>query len=202
MIDAIVEPLEPLLRELETFGRDHDARETQHARKMLNLDRETAELVYFLLRSTRRRAVLEIGTSNGYSTIWLAAAAKANGGSVISIDRSADKHAMAQTNLDRAGLRDAVQLVLGDATETIAGLHQRFDAVLFDADRISATAQIPLLESRTTPDALLLCDNVLSHPAEVADYLAAISAIDGMTALTIPVGKGLHVASILSRSRG
>jgi predicted O-methyltransferase YrrM len=192
--DETIAPLAPLLRELETFGREHDARETEHKRKMLNLDRETAELVYILLLAGNRKTLLEIGTSNGYSTIWLAAAAKANGGTVVSIDRNPEKHAMARENIGRAGLRDYVTLVTGDATETIAAVSGTFDAVFFDADRISAPAQLQLLESRLTPNALLLCDNVLSHPAEVTEYLQILNAKQGWTAATFAIGKGLHVA--------
>ena len=61
-----------LLREIERKGRANDAREADRARKMLNLEPGTAQLVSILLRSSGARHVLEIGTSNGYSTIWLA----------------------------------------------------------------------------------------------------------------------------------
>ena len=195
----MIAELEPLLRELEQFGREHDAREAVHARKMLNLDRETAELVYFLLRFGRRTSLLEIGTSNGYSTIWLAAAAKENGGEVTSIDRNPEKHAMAKENLARAGLAQYVTLVTSDATKALQERSSMsFDAVLFDADRISAPAQLELLEPLLAADALLLCDNVLSHPAEVTEYLRAVSERKDTIGLTVPVGKGLHVAWVVN----
>lgn len=193
----MIPELEPLLRELEEFGREHDARENVHARKMLNLDPQTAELVYLFLRFGKRKSLLEIGTSNGYSTIWLAAAARENEGTVISIDRNPEKHAMAKQNLERAGLTQYVTLVTSDATKA---LDERkgspFDAVLFDADRVSAPAQLALLEKILTPDALLLCDNVLSHPAEVAEYLRIVGERKNTIGLTVPIGKGLHVAWI------
>ena len=66
------EALLRLLREIEECGRANDARESDRARKMLNLEPGTAQLVSILLRSSGARRVLEIGTSNGYSTIWLA----------------------------------------------------------------------------------------------------------------------------------
>ena len=193
----MIPELEPLLRELEEFGRDHDARESVHARKMLNLDRETAELVYLFLRFGKRKSLLEIGTSNGYSTIWLAAAARENEGTVISIDRNPQKHAMAKQNLERAGLTQYVTLVTSDATKALDERRgSPFDAVLFDADRVSAPAQLALLETLLTPDALLLCDNVLSHPAEVAEYLHIVGERKNTIGLTVPIGKGLHVAWI------
>ncbi len=141
--------LQQLLAELEAFGAENDAREEDRAKKMLNLERETAQLMSILIRSSQRQHLLEIGTSNGYSTIWLAWSAKVTGGHVTSIERSADKQAMAEANLRRAGLRDHVELLLGDATEIIASLAGPFDFVFFDADRYSAPDQ--LAAAQTAP---------------------------------------------------
>ena len=102
---------------------------------------------------------------------------------------------MAISNLRRAGLEDRVDLLLGEATEVVASLPGPFDFVLFDADRVSAPDQLALLLPRLTPGALLLADNVLSHPDQVAGYLAAIEAMPGIEQHTIvPVGKGLSIA--------
>src|ERR1700674_658637 len=108
------------LRQLEEHARAHDAREPEHSRRLLNLEPETAEIVSILARSSRARRVLEIGTSNGYSTIWLAASVGPEGGRVISIDRSPEKHRMAHDNLLAVGLLQTVDLRLGEATEVIA----------------------------------------------------------------------------------
>lgn len=186
--------LRALLTELEAWGRAHDAREPDRGKKVLNLDPETALLVGILVRSGRRTRLLEIGTSNGYSTIWLAWAARPRDGHIVSIDRSADKLALADANLRRAGLRDRVDLRHGEATEVVAGLPGPFDLVFFDADRWSAPAQLAQLLPKLTPDVLVLADNALSHPAEVADYLAAVRGLPGFDHAVVPVGKGLSVA--------
>ncbi|MBV8074135.1 MAG: class I SAM-dependent methyltransferase, partial [Candidatus Eremiobacteraeota bacterium] len=111
-----------------------------------------------------------------------------------SIDRSAEKQAMARANLERANVLDRVTLRCGDATELIRSLAGTFDAVLFDADRVTATEQLELLLPRLSGDALVLTDNVLSHPAEVAAYLADVQRRPEFISVVIPVGKGLHVA--------
>src|SRR5437588_7448176 len=165
------------LDELYEIGRRHDAHEQERSRKMLNLEPDTARFLYILLRSSRRMRILEIGTSNGYSTIWLAWAASASGGHVISIDRDAHKQALAEANLLRAELREVVDLVCGDATEIVADLPGPFDCVFFDADRYSAPAQLNLLLSKLAPGALLLADNALSHPGEIASYLQALESL-------------------------
>ena len=193
LVDAAVNRV---LRELESFGRDNDSRESNRALKMLNLERETAELLHLLLRSGRRRRVLEIGTSNGVSTLWIAAALRAVGAAepLISVERDPARSAEARANLERAGLADRVRLLVGDATAVVAGLPGPFDAVFFDADRWSAPDQLRLLLPKLERDCLLLADNALSHPAEIAGYIAAVEALPGFAATTVAVGKGLHVA--------
>lgn len=186
--------LRALLHELEEVGEHNDAQEQDRSKKMLNLEPETAHLLSILVRSSRRTQVLEIGTSNGYSTIWLAWATWTLGGHVTSIDRDERKQALADANLLRAGLRDSVTLINGDATEIVANLPGPFDCVFFDADRFSAPSQLALLQPKLTPDALLLADNVISHPNEIAGYLQALEALPQFDSLVVPVGKGLSIA--------
>ena len=193
-IVAMDPAIAPLLEELSAAGLAHDAGEPVHARRRLNLEPETARLVAILVRAGRRSRVLEIGTSNGYSTIWLAWAVRDAGGTVTSIERDAGKQAEAAENLRRAGLLDAVRLVHGDATQVVGGLTGPFDCVFFDADRVSAPDQLRLLLPRLAPDALLLADNVLSHPGEIAGYVAALEELEGFVRIVVPTGKGLSVA--------
>jgi predicted O-methyltransferase YrrM len=147
-----------------------------------------------LLRSSQRTRLLEIGTSNGYSTIWLAWTMSATGGHMVSVDRNAQKQVLADANLRQVGLSERVDLHCGDATEIIAGLPGPFDCVFFDADRYSAPAQLSLLLPKLTPDVLILADNVLSHPHEIADYLQALEALPRFERMVIPIGKGLSIA--------
>jgi len=185
--------LTAFLAELEAFGILNDQRESDRSKKMLNLERETAQLVGILIRATRARNILEIGTSNGFGTIWLAVAA-GPGGRVTTIDRNPLKVEMAKENLRRAGLLDSVDLRLGDASQVVSELGGPFDLVLFDADRYSAPEQLQLLISKLTPSALVLADNALSHPEEIAGYLRAIAALPEFEHTVVPVGKGLSIA--------
>ncbi len=191
MIDA---RLRALLQELEEEGRRNDEREQERSKKMLNLEPETAQLLNVMVHSSKRTRILEIGTSNGYSTIWLAEAARANGGRATSIDREAHKQELAAVNLERAGLRDAVELLHGDATEVVGNIIGPFDCVFFDADRYSAPAQLERLLPKLTPDVLLFADNALSHPDEIAGYLQALERLPDFERLIVPVGKGLSIA--------
>jgi predicted O-methyltransferase YrrM len=196
MGQGMFEPaIEQFLAGLEELGRENDHRVSERRYKLLNLERPTAELIWLLLQSTRRRQVLEIGTSNGYSAIWLADALRHTPDArFVSIERFPEKLARARHNLDRAGLLAAVKLIEGDATDIVRSLPPHFDCVFFDADRVSAPAQLEILLPKLTADALLLADNVLSHPEEVAHYRTMVEELPGFIWTVAPVGKGLHIA--------
>jgi predicted O-methyltransferase YrrM len=186
--------LRTLLNELRQQGQANDAEHNAYTERMMNLEPETAQIISLLIRSSKRKHILEIGTSNGYSTTWLAWSAQQTGGHVISIDREEHKHALADANLRRAGLRELVELRCGDATEIVNSLPGPFDCVFFDADRFSAPAQLALLLPKLASDALLLADNAISHPSEIAGYLAALQALPDFEQIVLRVGKGLSVA--------
>jgi predicted O-methyltransferase YrrM len=186
--------LRTLLTELEEWGRRNDEQEQERGKKMLNLEPETARLISILIRSSRRKRLLEVGTSNGYSTIWLAWSVRATGGRVTSIERSPEKQALADANLRRAGLREQVDLLLGNATEVVVSLPGPFDLVFLDADRLIYPGLLSLLLPKLTADALVLADNALSHPGEIAGYLTALCSLPEFEHVIVPVGKGLSLA--------
>jgi len=83
---------------------------------------------------------------------------------------------------------------VGDATEVVSGLEGAFDAVFFDADRVSAPKQLAILLPKLEADVILVADNALSHPREISGYLQAVANFPEFTSMIIPIGKGLHVA--------
>src|SRR5690242_7227152 len=125
--------LEDLLRQLEEEGQTYDAAQAEHRNKRLNLEAPTARLLQLLILSGRRRRVLEIGTSNGFSALWIADALRRISGAepLISIERHADRAAEARKNLARAGLDSWVNIQVGDATTIVAALPGQFDCVFF-----------------------------------------------------------------------
>jgi predicted O-methyltransferase YrrM len=195
--------LDRLLSELEIEGHRNDAQEKDRKKKFLNLERPTAELIYLLLQASKRKRVLEIGTSNGYSTIWIAAALKdCEGARFISIEILAEKLALARKNLARAGFEHRVELMEGHASDVVGGLSGPFDCVFFDADRVSAPSQLKVLLPKLSDDVLLLADNALSHPEEISAYKLAVEELPGFICTLTPVGKGLHIAWRRGSSRG
>jgi predicted O-methyltransferase YrrM len=191
-----INPSPIFLNQLERAGSAHDAAETEHGRKWLNLESETAKLLQFLILSGCRRRVLEIGTSNGYSALWLAAALRRipNARRLITVEREAEKASQARQNLAHAGLEEWADIRVGDATEVVGSLEGPFDAVFFDADRVSAPSQLAILLPKLEADVILLADNALSHPHEISGYLEAVESLPEFTSMIVPIGKGLHVA--------
>ena len=188
------EALLRILDELARSGDANDARETERARKMLNITPDTGRFLWILVRAARATRILEVGTSNAYSTIWLADAARTTGGRVVTLEQSPEKVRLARENLLRAGLADRVEIREGRAADTLAGLPGPFDLVFLDADRPSYRTYLDLVVPKLVPGGLLVADNVVTHRQDLEDYLARVKAHPDLFSVTVPVGKGEEVS--------
>ena len=183
-----------LLDELARFGQDNDARETERPRRMLNITPDTGRLLWILIRATGASRILEVGTSNAFSTIWLADAAREIGGRVTTLEMNADKVTMARENLARAGLSDLVTIIQGPAGGTLHGLPGPFDFVFLDADRASYLTYLELVIPKLAIRGLLVADNVVSHAGELQDYLARVKSHPALYSVTVPIGNGEEIS--------
>jgi predicted O-methyltransferase YrrM len=185
-----------LLQQLEQEGRAHDVAQSEHSRKRLNLETPTARLLQLLILAGGRRRVLEIGTSNGFSALWIADALRCIPGAtpLTTIERDPGRAAEAGQNLSDAGLASWTDIRVGEASAILAEIKGPFDAVFFDADRVSAPEQLSLLLPMLEADILLMADNALSHPEEIAPYIDAVNRLPGFLSMVVPIGKGLHIA--------
>lgn len=187
-------PLLALLDELAQFGRDNDSRETERPRRMLNITPETGRLLWILVCQARATRILEVGTSNAYSTIWLADAARETGGRVTTLEANPDKVLQARVNLERAGLLDRVDVKPGRAADTLAGLAGPFDFVFLDADRASYATYLERVLPKLRVGGLLVADNVVSHADELEGYLRAVKSHPALFSVTVPVGNGEEIS--------
>jgi predicted O-methyltransferase YrrM len=186
--------LAAFLDEVARFGGENDARETERPKRMLNITPDTGRLLWILVQAARATRILEVGTSNAYSTIWLADAARATGGHVITLERNPDKVKLARANLARAGLADRAEIREGNAAEILAGLPGPFHLVFLDADRASYATYLDLALPKLVPGGLLVADNVISHAHELTDYLSRVKSNPVLFSVTVPVGKGEEVS--------
>ena len=145
-----------------------------------------------LVRATGARRLLEIGTSNGYSTLWLADAARSVGGHLVSIDLDGARSALAAQNLDRAGLREPVELRVQDAAVSLRDMPDGdWDMIFLDAERPAYAGYWPELVRVLRPGGLLAVDNVLSHADQVSDFRSLVRSDERVSEATVPTGAGL-----------
>jgi predicted O-methyltransferase YrrM len=157
---------------------------------MLNITPEAGRFLAILVRAMGARRILEIGTSNGYSTLWLAWAAEATDGRVITIERAADKAMMARENFVRAGLVHRIEQREGAALDVLGELDGPFDLIFLDADRPGYVSYFERIIALPRPGGLLITDNAVSHAHELTDFFALLRAHPDLESVTLPVGNG------------
>jgi predicted O-methyltransferase YrrM len=178
--------------ELYAAGRDHDARHADRLARWRNVEPETAEMLGVLVRAKHARRVLEIGTSNGYSTIWLGDAVETTGGSLVTLEIEPARTALARENVARAGLADVVELRTEDAGVALRALPDgAFDVVFLDAERDAYVAYWPDLVRTLRPAGLLAVDNAISHESELVDFRAVVRQDERVTDALVPIGAGV-----------
>ena len=188
-------PLDSLMAELEHFGKANDSSTTERPRRMLNITRDTGSFLAVLVTATLARRVLEIGTSNGYSTLWLASAARAIGGSVTTVELAEYKAGLASTNFARAGLASFISLVHDDAGRVLVrSADGAFDLIFLDSERPEYPGWWPHLKRVLRPGGLLIVDNATSHPEQMAPFIALVNADIDFTTTLVPVGNGEFLA--------
>jgi predicted O-methyltransferase YrrM len=159
-------------------------------RRTRNVDRETGRYLNLLVRASRCRAIVEIGSSNGVSTIWLAAAAQETGGHVTGTELLPERASAANANLVAAGLAEIATVVAGDARVTIATLPNPFDLVFIDAEKDDYVDHFLAIIDRVRPGGLILADNVISH--DLSANQAMLHARDDVETVTLPIGRGVE----------
>lgn len=188
-----------LMRELEARDREERAEGLPRALRARNLKPDTGRFLNLLIRAARARRILEVGTSNGYSTLWLAEAAQAVKGRVTTLELRPERHAEAVENFARVGLADVVDARLGDAHAIIPTLPDDFDLAFIDAEK---NDYVPLAEAvlpKVASGGLLVADNITSH-AETAAYVDFVNAQPALVTSIVPVGEGVSISIKLPKA--
>ena len=155
------------------------------------------QMMSILITEGRCQTILEIGTSYGYSTVWLADAARHTGGKVISLDIHPEKQKHARAALAKAGLAKFVEFRLGDARESIAGMKERADFVLLDLWKVFYIECFDLFYPRLNPGALIAADNMIfpeSSREDAAKYQKHVRAKPDIQSMFLPVGSGMELS--------
>ncbi|WP_456414850.1 O-methyltransferase [Oceanithermus profundus] len=193
MFHDLPEALRARMAELEAIDARDRTDGTPHRRRLRQVPPETGRFLALLAAAAPAGAIVEVGTSAGYSTLWLALAARASGRTVTTFEVLPEKVALARETFARAGVEDVVRLVEGDARDAVAGL----DAVGFaflDAEKGAYPALYEALLPRLVPGGPLAADNVLSHAEVLGPFVDRVIGDRRVDAVVVPIGKGVLLA--------
>lgn len=182
--------VEALLQRLHTEGVEHDNATEDRVNKRLNITPSTGECLHWLVNELRPKRILELGTSNGYSTIWLGRAAEMVQADVVSVEFLAEKVGQAAQNIKSAELQENVRLQLQSIGRYLqAAPDIEFDFVFLDSDRNSYTSWWPDL-CRVIKFGTLVVDNAISHAEQMKPFHDLLIETGEFELTTHAIGKG------------
>jgi predicted O-methyltransferase YrrM len=164
---------------------------------LLAVGEATARLMQLLVEAGKPKTLVEVGTSFGYSTIWLGDAARRGGGTLHTLELSQEKSDYARERVARAGLADWVIFHVGDARELIAAMKAPIDFVLLDLWKDLYIPCFDLIYPKLSQGALIVADNMLEPEgvrAQAEAYRAHVRAKPGITSVLLPVGSGIELS--------
>ncbi len=191
--DRVRAVLERLERE-DASERERGLPAEQRARQV---EPATGRFLFSLVAPQTDCEVLELGGSRGYSSIWLAAGVRNLGGRVLSLERDPAKIAAWHGNVEEAGLEEWAELREGDAFQQLSSIDDVFDIVFIDAEKEDYEELFRHAREKLEPGALVVADNVLSHPDPLARYSAARQADPTLLSVTVPLDRGLELTVVL-----
>lgn len=169
---------------------------------LISIGPDTGTLLNVLIRAMRAQTILELGTSYGHSTVFLAEAARASNGKVVSIDIKAEKQRYAREQLASAGLDSFVEFQTGDAREIVASFAGSIDFVLIDLWKDLYIPCFDLVYPKLSDGAFVAADNIL-HPELFRDAMAAyrrhVRGRSDIDTILLPVGSGIELSRYSGR---
>jgi len=184
------------MRERMAYMEKVDARDrldgTPIAARLRQIPPETGKFLALLAASAPSGAVLEIGTSGGYSSLWLALACRQRGDHLTTFETSLSKVELAQETFRLAGVQDLVHIIHGDAVQLLPR-YQQVAFCFLDTEK----GLFRLCYDRVLPNLLcggLFCaDNAISHEEALEPFLEYVASDSQVDSLVVPVGKGVLV---------
>lgn len=178
-----------LLEELYEFGRREGG--------MWNVGREGGALLAWLIRLIDARRVLEIGTSNGVSTIWMARSLRELGGQLVTLEVDPRKVEMATENLQQVGLDQVVTIVEGPALNSLEAIQGPFDLVFIDAAKDQYPAYLEAVRTKVRPGSIIAADNVSSDNPQSEEYRTAVLVDPGLDHVELSIAGGFWVCRVI-----
>lgn len=176
-----------------------DARERRQGKdrreRLRQIAPDVGPFLHALVLAAHPQRILEIGTSGGYSTIWLATAARSVGATVTTLEIDPAKVRRAQSSITESGVSDVVTIVEGDAFAYLKGEPGAFQFVFLDAEKEDYEDYLDLVVGLLPAGGLLVADNLTSHAEELAGFRARAESHPQLaSAIVVPIGRGELVA--------
>lgn len=167
---------------------------TPRSRRLRAIAPEIGPFLLTLALSNRSRTIVEIGTSAGYSTLWLAVAAQQTDGRVITFEIDPAKVELARATFADAEVEDRVEMRTIDGAVGLAAMAATADLVFLDAEKEDYLRLLEPAIEALRPGGLLIADNLISHEADLADFRETALADPRLGGLVVPIGRGELVA--------
>ena len=161
------------------------------AKAYTNIAPENGQFLSILIHSIHAQNVLEIGTSNGYSTIWIAAALKETGGRLITLEFDPERATEAKAHLQEVGLDSIVDVRLGNALDEIPKCNATFDLVFLDAEKNEYRRYLELVLPNIRPGGLIVADDTITMRDEMPDYVEFVFNTPLLNSVDIPLDDGI-----------
>ncbi len=159
-----------------------------------NISRDTGLFLSKLVLKNKPEVIVEVGASNGYSTIWLAQAAKEVGAKLITYEFVPEKVRDLVSNLQKTGLIKYVEIIPDDANKRLGELNEKVDFVFLDGRKNEYLQQLKLLEPKLKPGAIIIADNAISHKHAMSDYLYYVNHDEKYKSELKDIGTGLQIS--------
>lgn len=188
---------ERFMQELyEKFHR-HDLKKADRLHRYRNIEPESGRFLSMLIRAQQSKSILEIGTSTGYSTLWLAEAARQTQAMITTLEVDAERVIQAKQYATEIDLADLINFKVIDAQVYLEAEQEIFDFILLDAERDAYVSYWPHLSRLLkAKGGLLVVDNVISHAAEVEEFIALIQQDPRFIMSIVPIGAGLLMVGL------
>ena len=182
---------------LETSKFDSDMYLRRRDAFLLGIGPETGTFLNILIKLGRPKVIVEVGTSYGYSTLWLAEAAACVGAKLITTDIDAEKSSYAAAMLCKAGLESCVEFITGDALTVLSDLDGQIDFALIDLWKELYVPSFERIFPKLSHGGVVFADNMTSPAYQresAANYIAHVRNTPGIESVTIPIGSGIEMS--------
>ena len=181
------------LEEKDRIAQESHANKVS-AMRLWSVGRSTAEVLAALVKVHKPLTILELGTSAGYSTIWLARAVKEFGGKVYTMERDPIKFPIAKETFSRVELEDYITLIEGEISTSIKTWNKRIDFLFIDANKKGYLTYLRQLEPFLVKGSVIVADNIINRADMLKDFVQYVTTSDNYQTSLVTIDQGISIS--------